>query len=131
MSSTPLEPRESKLAVKRGFHLRCPACGEGKLFSRFLKVTETCRRCAEAMHHHRADDGPAYLTILVVGHIMGFLLHGFSGYLREDPLLVAVLLCLLATAMSLALLPRIKGMLVAFQWSKEMHGFARPLTSGL
>src|SRR5262249_55509950 len=26
--------------------------------------------CAEALHHHRADDAPAYFTILIVGHVV-------------------------------------------------------------
>lgn len=119
------EIRDTKPAVLRGFRLRCPACGEGKLFARYLKVAPNCPHCGEELHHQRADDGPAYLTILVVGHIMGFALHGLSGYLMESPLLIAILLCALATVMSLMMLPRIKGMLVGYQWATGMHGFGQ------
>lgn len=117
------EARETKPAVLRGLRLRCPACGEGKLFARYLKVADHCPKCGEELHHQRADDGPAYVTILLVGHVMGFALHGLSGYLLENPLLVAVLLSVLAAGMSLMMLPRIKGMLVAYQWATGMHGF--------
>ena len=54
----------------RGFGLRCPKCGEGRLFGSFLKVADRCPACGEELHHQRADDAPAYFTIVVVGHII-------------------------------------------------------------
>ena len=57
-------------AIKRGFMCRCPKCGEGRLFKSFLKTVDSCERCGEEMHHHRADDLPAYLVVVVVGHII-------------------------------------------------------------
>lgn len=77
------------------------------------------------MHHHRADDGPAYLTILIVGHVMGFALHGLFGYMRDDPLILALVLCTIATVLALLMLPRMKGLMVGPQWAQEMHGFSR------
>jgi uncharacterized protein (DUF983 family) len=52
----------------RGFLGKCSSCGKGSLFGRFLKVTDQCERCGEDFHHQRADDLPAYLVIIVVGH---------------------------------------------------------------
>ena len=43
-------------ATRRGLMGRCPACGEGRLFSRFLKVVDACPACGAELHHHRADD---------------------------------------------------------------------------
>jgi uncharacterized protein (DUF983 family) len=57
-------------ALWLGFLGRCPNCGEGRLFARFLKVKDACEACGEEFHHHRADDFPAYLVIVVVGHII-------------------------------------------------------------
>ena len=119
------DPRDTKQAVLRGLTHRCPACGEGHLFRRYLKVNDSCPDCGEALHHHRADDGPAYLTILIVGHIMGFSLHGLFGYMRDTPLMLALVLCAVATVLSLLVLPRMKGLLIGYQWAKEMHGFGR------
>ncbi|SFD67213.1 DUF983 domain-containing protein [Roseivivax sediminis] len=126
-TTTHAEPeREVKPAVLRGLKERCPNCAEGKLFSGYLKVRDRCPECGEELHHHRADDGPAYVTILIVGHVMAFILHATFGYLRDDPLMLALLLCTIATVLSLLMLPRIKGMIVGYQWAKEMHGFGRP-----
>jgi uncharacterized protein (DUF983 family) len=115
--------RETKTAVLRGLKKRCPRCGQGKLFTGFLKVTDRCSLCGEELYHHRADDGPAYLTILIVAHVIGFVLHATFGYLRDDPLILALLLSALALIMSLLLLPRLKGLIVGVQWAKRMHGF--------
>ena len=71
-------------AVRKGWARRCPACGTGSMMSGFLKVADSCPDCGEAFHHHRADDGPAYLTILIVGHLMApALLITFIN--RPDP----------------------------------------------
>ena len=112
-------------ALRRGFAKRCPRCGEGRLFDGYLKVARTCPSCGEALHHHRADDGPAYLTILIVGHIVGLAMHFAWTAFRPEPLVFATVLTVLAVALSLWLLPRLKGAIVAFQWAREMHGFGR------
>jgi hypothetical protein len=50
-------------AMWRGFRMRCPHCGQGTLFGRFLKVADHCPKCDEELSHHCADDFPAYLVI--------------------------------------------------------------------
>ena len=40
------------------------------MFRAFLKVADHCPACGEALHHHRADDAPAYFDILITGHIV-------------------------------------------------------------
>jgi uncharacterized protein (DUF983 family) len=117
------EERENWPAIRRGFLRRCPHCGEGRLFDGYLKVTDTCASCGEVLKWHRADDGPAYLTILVVGHILGFAMHFVWVQFRPEPLVFATLLTVLAVGLSLWLLPRFKGAIVGFQWARRMHGF--------
>ena len=40
------------------------------MFGAFLKVKDHCEVCGEELHHHRADDFPAYVVILIVGHLL-------------------------------------------------------------
>ena len=61
-------------ALQRGFVGKCPCCGRGRLFERFLQVARECDVCGEPFHHHRADDLPAYLVLLFVGHLVVALL---------------------------------------------------------
>lgn len=98
------------------------------MFEGYLTVRDHCPVCDEALHHHRADDGPAYMTIVVVGKLLTPLIYWVFVTFRPDPLVMATLFCTAAVALSLYLLPRLKGMLVGIQWSRRMHGFGRDAT---
>ena len=121
----PEDDRPMKRSMFRGFRRRCPNCGEGSLFASYLKTADSCSVCSEEFHHHRADDGPAYLTILVVGHILAVAMHITFTQLRPDPLIFATVLTVACVGLSLYLLPRLKGVIVAIQWSRRMHGFGK------
>ena len=110
-------------AVARGLACRCPACGRGRLFAGYLKVPDACADCGTGLGGHRADDGPAYLAILIVGKAMAPLLYLAFVTWRPDPILLAAVFAAGSAALALALLPPLKGMIVAIQWSRRMHGF--------
>lgn len=121
----PPEPRPSRPAMWRGWCRRCPACGAGPLMESFLKVRPQCPACGQVLSHHRADDGPAYLTVLIVGHVIApALLIAFLMW-RPDPLILASVSSIACVALSLYLLPRIKGAIVGLQWAQRMHGFGQ------
>jgi uncharacterized protein (DUF983 family) len=117
-------PRRNVLnAMWRGLSQRCPRCGKGALFWKYLKVVDQCPSCGEALHHHRADDAPAYFTIVIVGHfIVGGILAVHKAFAPPEWLQLAIWLPLTLIS-SLWLLPRIKGALVGLQWALYMHGF--------
>ncbi|PKQ02787.1 MAG: hypothetical protein CVT72_16425 [Alphaproteobacteria bacterium HGW-Alphaproteobacteria-11] len=116
-------PRPAFPAIRRGFAMRCPACGHGNVFRRFLKIADTCGHCGEELHHHRADDAPPYFTIMVVGHIVvPMMLWTELAWL--PPIWVhAALWPAMTLALSLWFLPRLKGAIVGWQWALRMHGF--------
>lgn len=110
-------------AMKLGAFNRCPNCGEGSLFSSFVKTHDHCSHCGEAFHHHRADDLPAYLVILIVGHIV---VGAFMGVEATSSLSLWQHLAIwipVTVIMSLAMLRPIKGAVVGLQWALYMHGF--------
>ena len=121
----PTYPEERPLgpAIRRGFRRKCPNCGTGDLFRGYLKVRDDCPVCEQELHHQRADDGPAYLTILIVGHIMVPMIGVIYMAFQPQPLLMASVFSVATVALSLFLLPRLKGFMIAFQWAKYMHGF--------
>jgi uncharacterized protein (DUF983 family) len=119
------EERPARAAMKHGWRQCCPQCGKGRLFAGYLKVAAACDVCGEDFSPQRADDGPAYLTILIVGHLMAPLFLWVFFRWQPSP---AVMIGVFATgtvALSLYLLPRLKGALVALQWAKRMHGFGK------
>jgi uncharacterized protein (DUF983 family) len=117
------EKRDLWTAVKRGFRGRCPRCGQGKLFRAFLKVEDHCSVCQLDFTPHRADDLPAYLVIVIVGHIVvPTILWIETDYAPSVALQLSIYLPL-TLIMSLALLQPVKGAVVGVQWALRMHGF--------
>jgi uncharacterized protein (DUF983 family) len=117
------EKRDLWGAMLRGWRGRCPNCGKGKLFRAFLKTHDHCPACGETMSHHRADDLPAYLVIVIVGHIVVPLIVSVETvYAPPIPLQLVVYLPL-TLILSLVLLQPIKGAVVGLQWALRMHGF--------
>lgn len=122
-ASQPLPKRDVWQAMARGLRCRCPNCGEGKIFRAFLKVADNCSACGENLSHHRADDLPAYLVIVVVGHIVvPIVLWIETNYAPSMPLQLAFYLPFTLIA-SLLLLQPVKGAVVGLQWAFRMHGF--------
>jgi uncharacterized protein (DUF983 family) len=110
-------------ALSNGLRRRCPACGTGALFDGYLAVRPSCPSCGEALHHHRADDAPAWATMLVVGHVMVPIILGARGWLALPTWAHSLLWPAVALGLCLLLLPRIKGAIVGWQWAQRMHGF--------
>ena len=109
--------------MKRGFRCRCPACGEGRLFGRYLKVNHACARCGTEFHHHRADDMPPYIVMFIVGHVIGYCVL-VSETRFEVPLSVQIAVWpALTLALCLALLQPVKGAIIGLQFALGMHGF--------
>jgi uncharacterized protein (DUF983 family) len=110
-------------AMLNGLRGRCPACGRGAMFRKFLKVNDACPDCGEELHHHRADDFPAYLDIAIVGHILVPIVLAVETA-TVWPFWVAMTLWpAVALGMTMALLQPIKGAVVGMQWALGMHGF--------
>ncbi|MEM8794127.1 MAG: DUF983 domain-containing protein [Pseudomonadota bacterium] len=110
-------------AMLNGARQKCPKCGKGQLFQSYLKVHDSCEVCGEELHHHRADDAPAYFTIAIVGKIIvGFFVWLELAY--EPPFWVhAALWTPLIFLMALSFLTVIKGAVIGLQWANYMHGF--------
>lgn len=119
----PNTDRPAGPAIRRGWRGKCPNCGAGAVLQGYLAVRPSCTVCGTEFHHHRADDGPAYLTILIVGHVMAPLLLFVFIRFRPEPAVMIAFFSIFTVGLSLYLLPRIKGAMVGLQWAKRMHGF--------
>lgn len=102
------------LGVRRGLGMRCPHCGEGHLFARFLKVSDRCEACGADNTIYPSDDAPPYLTIVLVGHLfLPLILWADRAWSPALWLLLSVSAPLIA-AVTLTMLPRVKGAVVGF-----------------
>jgi uncharacterized protein (DUF983 family) len=121
--STVLEERSVTQAVWRGALCKCPHCGKGKLFRGYLKVADHCDVCGEEFSHHRADDFPPYIAIMIVGHLLvGIMLH-MDMVWHVNPMTYLLSMIPLAIILPLIMLPSIKGAIVGLQWANRMYGF--------
>ena len=126
--STMASPQESApdthdrplwLGVRRGLAHRCPECGQGRLYRDYLKIEEACEVCGHALGQYRADDGPAYITILLVGHLVVAPLLLFP-FIWQWPAAIVVPLTLgPLAALVLMALPRGKGAVLGALWATK------------
>ena len=123
LTVTDRETRAVWPAVLNGMRLRCPKCGKGHMFRAYLKVADTCDGCGEELFHHRADDMPPYLSILIVGHVIVGLMLEMEFHAEIAPWVYLATMVPAAILLPLALLPSIKGAIVGLQWANRMHGF--------
>ncbi len=110
-------------AILRGLRHRCPQCGTGSVFARYLKIADICGHCGEELHHHQADDAPPYFTIFIVGHIIIPLVFLVETTWHPAMWIHMVTWLPLAVLLTLTLLPMVKGAVVGLQWALRMHGF--------
>jgi uncharacterized protein (DUF983 family) len=102
----------------RGMKLRCPRCGDGKLFRSFLKPVERCSVCEQAWDHVRADLAPAWAAMTISAHFTVAIWHFVFWGTDLQPWQLMIYLCGIATAIALLALPPMKGLFMAIIWAK-------------
>lgn len=119
--STHHEPRANVwVAIRRGLRLKCPKCGEGRILAGYLRPADACNVCHEDFSELRADDGPAWATLILVGHLIS---PAFMLFATPNDTLrwigFAVVLSLML-AMVFFFQPRMKGLFMSIIWHN--HG---------
>jgi uncharacterized protein (DUF983 family) len=112
-------------AVWRGIRFRCPRCGDAHLFARFLKPMPVCPSCAQDWTLQRADDFPAYISMMVCGHLLAPIVIFLERAFAPPVNVLAAIVVPMAMVMMLGLLQPAKGAVIAMQWWLGMHGFVR------
>jgi uncharacterized protein (DUF983 family) len=123
MSSHDAASRAVWPAMKRGLRQRCPSCGVGPLYRAYLKVVDVCTHCGTELHHQRADDAPPYITMFITGHLVIAALLAVERQFAPPEWVHLVIWLPITALLTLWLLPRVKGALIAIQWAAKMHGF--------
>jgi uncharacterized protein (DUF983 family) len=98
---------------------RCPNCGDGPLFSGFLRVAQRCAKCGFDLTRADSGDGPAVFVIFIAGFIAAFGVL-FTEIAYRPPLWVEAVIWLpVAVAICLALLRPLKGLMIAAQFANH------------
>jgi uncharacterized protein (DUF983 family) len=123
MTSAPLivaEKRSFLTGVKRGAAMRCPNCGKGALYRKYLKV-QACPACGNDNAAYPADDLPPYATILLVGHMVVAPLLFFPWIWRGDTTLVLATVLPALLILTLVFLPHVKGAAIGLHWALQVR----------
>ena len=102
----------------KGMKLRCPSCGQGKLFRSYLKPVEHCSNCNQRWGNVRADLAPAWAAMTLAAHITVLFWHFFFWKTEMPDWQLTFILGAIATFISLASLPPMKGLFMAIIWAK-------------
>jgi len=98
---------------------RCPNCGQGPLFSGFLKVAPRCAKCGFDLARADSGDGPAVFVIFIGGFVGAFGILLTEIFYRP-PMWVHFLVWLPVTALiCLGLLRPMKGLMIAAQFANR------------
>lgn len=111
-------------ALQRGLRNRCPACGNAPLFARFLRTDPHCRACGQPWDNHGADDFPAYIVVLLLGHIIVPLMIEVNLAFALPFAVQAALWPGLATILAVLLIQPVKGAVIGYMWSRRINRFA-------
>ena len=103
-------------AIMRGLRGRCPRCGEGKLFTGFLGLRQSCDHCGLEYGFADAGDGPAVFMILIGGFIVVFAAMVVEVVYAPPYWVHAVLWVPLILLVTLGPLRPLKGLLIALQF---------------
>ena len=104
-------------SMLRGLKGRCPNCGQGKLFRSYLKVEAECAACGHDLAKYPADDGPAYFTILIVGHLIVAPLLIFPVIWEASPWIMVPATLIPLAVVTLVLLPLNKGWFIGLLYA--------------
>jgi uncharacterized protein (DUF983 family) len=105
----------------QGARGKCPVCGEGPLFYRYLKVSPDCPVCGHDLDQYPADDGPAYFTILMMGHLVVAPLLLFPIIWRAPAAAIVPGVLAPLAILTLLALPRTKGAVIGLLYALSVR----------
>jgi len=110
----------SKFGVlKRGFMGSCPKCGKTKLFKSYLKQVDICKVCETEWINVRADDAPAWASMLISGHFIAPFFYLIAFQLDLPDWIRTLVLIVIGVIICLFVLPRVKGFFIALIWATD------------
>jgi Uncharacterized protein conserved in bacteria len=110
----------TRAAMLNGLRSRCPNCGEGPLYARYLQPVAKCGVCGETLgDEYQVGLLLPFIVITVVGHVLVFVLLELARA-QVNPLVSLAILIPVVVIGSLLLLPPVKGALIGLLWARNL-----------
>ena len=97
----------------------CPRCGQGRLYSSFLKPEDCCSTCRLDFGFIDSGDGPAVFVILIIGFFVTALAMTLQASLNPPIWVHLVLWIPLVLVLSMWGLRFTKGVMIALQYKTK------------
>lgn len=107
--------------IDAGFKCVCPRCGDGPLYSGFLKVRPRCESCGLDLSFAEGSEGPAVFIIFIVGFIVVGAAALTELVFHPHPLLHLALWIPATIILSLLLLRPFKALMIALHYRHLVH----------
>lgn len=104
-----------------GFACKCPHCGEGPLFSGFLKPVSICESCGTDLGFAANTEGPAVFIILIVGFVIVGAAALVEALFHPAPFIHLILWLPATVILALALMRPFKATMVALQYHHKVE----------
>ena len=101
--------------IRTGLQGRCVKCGQGSVFSGYLKFAPRCQACGLDLELEDAGDGPAVFVIFLAGMIICPLALIFHIKANAPIWLTMLIWCPVLLIFCLALLRPLRGLLLNIQ----------------
>ncbi|MGH7058360.1 MAG: DUF983 domain-containing protein [Acetobacteraceae bacterium] len=95
--------------IRNGALGLCPACGKTRLFCGYVRVVPKCPNCGAPLGEIRADNAPAYVTLVIVALIIIGALVGLDTTIRPSASIEAAILLPLTLILTASLLRPVTG----------------------
>lgn len=102
----------------RGLAARCPRCGQGKLFSGFLRQVDRCSVCGEPLQSYKVGLLLPFVVIMIVGSVIILVMLDMELNQRASPGFYLAALVPLAALLPIAIIRPAKGAIIGLFWSK-------------
>ncbi len=111
-----------------GLRCRCPRCGVGGLFYKYLKVADACPSCHLGLQGHDSGDGAVVPAILLLGSLVVGLALVVELTFAPPLWLHMVIWAPVIIVLTCLILPPLKGLGIALQY--KFRSTEEPPTPG-
>ncbi|MGH1379240.1 MAG: DUF983 domain-containing protein [Alphaproteobacteria bacterium] len=114
------EPTTSQI-IHRGLCGKCPSCGAGKMLRKYIIPLDKCSNCELEFAPLRSDDGPAWATVLISGHLSMPFVFWILELGLENTFLEILYSVMFIIFLSAIILPCAKGIFMAIIWMMHVR----------